>query len=164
MEKFSSQNPEDNEREKMPPPSEEAAERIARQEEMARLNKPDGEKDPFARAKKYVRVLLAGAVLTFGGKLAHEKYEAHTEEKGATEYVLRSGLKERAEAAGFDLKIDVPNGDGPYIAHIGYIHSFNADTPSAQLLNELAHELILEGNKDAEKLLLSLKEKAFWNW
>lgn len=166
MEKFPTHNPEENEpkienNELSKPEADLPKELLEHQEEMARFDKePAGKtKNPLDRAKKYLRILLAGAVLTFGGKMIYEKYEKHTEEQETIEYVLKSGLQEKAEKTGFDLKVDVPNGNGPYIAHIGYMHSFTANTPSAELLNMLAHDVIIKGNKDAEQLLLSLKEK-----
>jgi len=167
MEKFPSYNPEEKksevEGEKLQKPKPDLPqELLEHQEEMARFDKEPGAKkgNPLDRAKKYLRILLAGAVLTFGGKMVYEKYEEHAEEQATIEYVMKSGLQEKAEKAGFDLKIDVPNGNGPYIAHIGYTHSFTANTPSAELLNMLAHDVIVKGNKDAEQLLLSLKGKS----
>ncbi len=132
-----------------------------RQAEMASFDTgPDSLiKKPLERVKKYLRILLAGAILTSGGKMAYEKYEEHTEEKATIEYVKSSGLLEIAEKSGFDLKVDVANGDGPYIAHIGYMHSYKLETPSAELLNELLHDAILQNNQDSERLLIALKEK-----
>jgi len=134
---------------------------LEHQEEIAKFDKETGSKkrNPLDRAKAYLRILLACSVLTFGGKMVHEKYEKHIEKQTTIEYIMKSGLQEKAERAGFDLKIDVPNGNGPYIAHIGYTHSFKTNTSSAKLLNMLAHDTIVKGNKSAEQLLLSLKEK-----
>ena len=166
MEKFPIYNPKENkpETEKgefSKPETNLPKELLEHQEEMARFDKePDVKtKNPLDRAKKYLRILLAGAVLTFGGKMIYEKYEEHTEEQETIEYILKSGLQEKAEKAGFDLKVDVPNGNGPYIAHIGYTHSFKANTPVAELVNRRAHDIIVKGNQDAERLLLSLKDK-----
>lgn len=166
MEKLSAHNPKENnfkieKRKLLKPEPDLPRELLTHQEEMARFDKESTGKtrNPLNRAKKYLRVLLVGAVLTFGGKMVYEKYEEYTEEQESVEYVLKSGLQEKAEKAGFVLKIDVPNGNGLYIAHIGYAHSFTGNTPSAELLNVLVHEFIVEGNKNAEQLLLSLKEK-----
>ena len=134
---------------------------LAHQEEIAHFDEGHGRKTekPLERAKKYLKILLAGAVLTFGGKMIYEKQREHTEKQESIEYVFRSGLQEKAERAGCDFKVDVPNGDGPYIAHIGWMHSFSQDTASAQLLNELAHDAIVKNNEEVERLLLSLKEE-----
>jgi len=110
------------------------------------------------KTKNYLRVMLASAVFVLGGKVIHDVASEFIEEKSSVEYVTKSGLQEKAEKAGFDLKIDVPNGDGPYILHVGYTHAYTGDTPSAETINHSAHDLIVEGNRAAEQLLLSLKE------
>lgn len=113
--------------------------------------------------KKYLKILLASAVFVFGGKVAyeeHEEGERAKETKEASEYVIKIGLQERAEKAGFDVRVDVPNGDGPYIAHIGYKHLFTVDSASTSLLNAIGHDQVMKANTAAEKFLLSLKESS----
>lgn len=115
-------------------------------------------RDPLEKTKKYLRIALAGLGLVMVGKVTHDFGSEYVEEKVTQEYITKSGLIEKAEKAGFDLKIDVSNGDGPYILHIGYTHSYSGDTPSTQVLNSHNHDLMVQGNLAAEKLLHLLKE------
>lgn len=141
-------------------------ERVKRQKEMASFDKDPGSKrSPLERAEKYIRMILAGAMLVCEGGILYESHREKVEERDTTEYLSKNEFLEKAANSGFDLEINVPNGDGPYIVHIGYIHSFRGTPTNSQaegsieLMNFLNHDDIVKGNISAEQLLLSLKEK-----
>jgi hypothetical protein len=167
MERFPTHNPEKNkpeiENDKLLKHETDIPEELLKhQEEMARFDRrsDDKTKNPLDRIKNYLRILLAGAMLTFGSKVLYEKYEEHVEKQATKEYILKSSLQEKAEKAGFDFKVDVPNGNGLYIVHIGYTHSYNkGKIPKGELIDILFHDFIVKGNKSAEQFLLSLKDK-----
>jgi len=125
------------------------------------VSKSIQEQKPPSKLKKLFRIIVAGLAIGGGSILANqgkETYEKYTEQKQVEqdrenlrmEVVHKTGidLMTFAEQNGFEVSVDVDNGAGEYIVHIGQTH----DRPEF-LTRLMGKDLVIESQKKIQNLL-----------